>query len=566
MEVISEYAVRFSGFALPVLALWLLVRCVQSMLREKYEPEMWAYFDTGSERAIIKHWEGIIGRAKSCDIVINRASVSKTQAALLRSSSGGWIIYDLDPSTGMTVQDQPDSGDGLQLHDGDTLKIADVSMVFKSLSSGQQEAVSKERKAPGAFVNPGISMFILTAFQALLVLQFSAVLPREDALFTALAFLALIIIEWCYYLVMRAINRSGFEPELIAFFLSTLGLCVVATTGTDGLLKQLLILLAAMAVFIFLGFWLRDLGRAKATRWVFGALALALLAVNLLIGIETHGARNWISVGPFTLQPSEFVKVLYIYAGAASLDRLFRGRNLFMFIGFSAACVGALALMGDFGTALIFFSTFLVISFMRSGNLATVILAVSAAALAGFLVLTAKPYAMARFATWGSIWLDPYGAGFQQTRALSAAASGGFFGVGAGGGWLHEIFAAETDMVFCLIAEELGLIIAICAVLCVVVLALFTVKNAAAGRSSFYVIAACAATSMMMIQLSLNVFGSVDLIPFTGVTFPFVSVGGSSFICCWGLLAFIKASDTRQDASFSVKSGAKMAKKKGGGK
>ena len=566
MEAITEYAVRFSGFVLPALAVWLLVRCTRSMLREKYEPEMWAYFDTGAERAIIKHWESLIGRAKSCDIIINREGVSKTQAALLRSGAGDWVIYDLDPSSGMTVEDQPDNGEGLRLHDGDSLKIADVSMVFRCLSSEQQEAVARERTAPGAFVSPGISMFILTVFQALLILQFSAAFSREDGIFTALSFLALIIIEWCYYLVMRAIDRSGFEPELIAFFLSTLGLCAVATNNPDGLLKQLLILLVAMAGFIFLGFWLRDLGRAKAARWFFGALALAFLAVNLLIGIETNGSRNWISLGGFTLQPSEFVKVLYIYAGAATLDRLFRGRNLFMFIGFSAACVGALALMGDFGTAVIFFATFLVISFMRSGNLATIILAVSAAALAGFLVLTVKPYAMARFAAWGSIWLDPYGAGFQQTRSLSAAASGGFFGVGAGSGWLHEIFAAETDMVFCLICEELGLIIALCAVLCVVVLALFTVKNAASGRSSFYVISACAATSMMMIQLSLNVFGSVDLIPFTGVTFPFVSMGGSSFICCWGLLAFIKASDTRQGASFSVRSGAKMAKKKGGGR
>ena len=78
-------------------------------------------------------------------------------------------------------------------------------------------------------------------------------------------------------------------------------------------------------------------------------------------------------------------------------------------------------------------------------------------------------------------------------------------------------------------------------------------KNAADGRSSFYVIAACASVSMMLTQLALNVFGSVDILPFTGVTFPFVSMGGSSLISCWALLAFIKASDTRQNASFVVK-------------
>ena len=94
--------------------------------------------------------------------------------------------------------------------------------------------------------------------------------------------------------------------------------------------------------------------------------ALGFLALNLIAGETTNGATNWLSIGGFTLQPSEFVKVAYIYTGAATLDRLFRGRNLFLFIAFSAICVGALALMGDFGTALIFFVTFLVISFMRS--------------------------------------------------------------------------------------------------------------------------------------------------------------------------------------------------------
>ena len=91
----------------------------------------------------------------------------------------------------------------------------------------------------------------------------------------------------------------------------------------------------------------------------------------------------------------------------------------------------------------------------------------------------------------------------------------------------------------------------------IILLALFAVHSAAQGRSSFFVIAACAAASMMMIQLSLNVFGSTDILPFTGVTFPFVSKGGSSLISCWGLLAFIKASDTRQGASFSVKRSAR---------
>ena len=352
---------------------------------------------------------------------------------------------------------------------------------------------------------------------------------------------------------MRAIDRRGFEVETLAFFLCTLGLAGCVSAAPGELNKQLILLLAGVAFFILLGWWLRDLQRIKTLRVPVALAALGFLALNVVLGETRNGAANWVSIAGFTLQPSEFVKVAYIYVGAATLDRLFVRRNLFGFIAFSAVCVGALALIGDFGAALIFFVTFLVISFMRSGSFATVFLAVAGAGLAGFLVLTVKPYIARRFSTWGHVWEDPYGAGWQQTRALSAAASGGMTGVGAGKGWLHTIFAADTDSVFCLLCEELGLIIALCSALAVGVIVFFAVRSAARGRSSYYVIAACATAGMLTVQLALNIFGSTDILPFTGVTFPFVSRGGSSLIACWGLLAFIKAADTRQNASFSVR-------------
>ena len=108
-------------------------------------------------------------------------------------------------------------------------------------------------------------------------------------------------------------------------------------------------------------------------------------------------------------------------------------------------------------------------------------------------------------------------------------------------------------MVFAETCEELGLSIGICMVLAVLTLAFFAVRSARNGRSAFYSIAACAAMSMMLIQLGLNVFGSLDILPFTGVTFPFVSRGGSSLLSCWMLIAYVKAADTRREASFAVR-------------
>jgi len=113
-------------------------------------------------------------------------------------------------------------------------------------------------------------------------------------------------------------------------------------------------------------------------------------------------------------------------------------------------------------------------------------------------------------------------------------------------------------MVFCMLVEEWGLIIALLAVACIVTLAIFSVRSIMEGRSTFYTIAACGSMSMLVFQTMLNVFGSVDLFPFTGVTFPFVSNGGTSMMVCWSLLAFLKSADTRERASIAVKAGERL--------
>ena len=124
--------------------------------------------------------------------------------------------------------------------------------------------------------------------------------------------------------------------------------------------------------------------------------------------------------------------------------------------------------------------------------------------------------------------------------------------MGAGNGWLENIPAGDTDLVFGMLSEEWGLVIALLAVACILTLAWFAVRASRAGRSSFYTIAACAAGSLLVFQTCLNVFGSVDILPLTGVTFPFVSNGGSAMISAWGLLAYLKTMDTREDASFAI--------------
>ena len=381
----------------------------------------------------------------------------------------------------------------------------------------------------------------------------STAVKQQNIQAVALAFVALIALQWSCYHFMRFMNRSGFEIETLAFYLTSLGMSVAASSVPNDMLKQLIITIMAVVLFAIMGWWLRDLERTMGARSTVVTGSVLLILVNIVFSDAVLGARNWLNIGGLSLQPSELLKVGYIYVGASTLERLFHRNNLTTFIGFSAFCVVSLALIGDFGTALIFFVTFLVIAYLRSGSFSTVFLAVAGAGMAAFLAVSIKPYIARRFTTWGHVWEDVYNTGFQQTRAMSAAAAGGLYGKGAGAGWLKDVVAANTDMVFAMVCEEQGLIIAVIMVIAMLVLALFAVRSARHGRSAYYSIAACAAMSMLLTQLALNVFGSLDILPFTGVTFPFVSRGGTSLLSCWMLMAFIKSADNRRDASFAVR-------------
>ncbi|MBQ9166386.1 MAG: FtsW/RodA/SpoVE family cell cycle protein [Oscillospiraceae bacterium] len=561
--LISDGLDAVLSFFLPLLAILVVVRCARSLLQGKLEWETWGWLtDAAGESHSLHHWEVLLGRSRSCDVVLADPTVSRNHAALTRDDKGNWFLHPLRNKNGVFLNGKPVLST-LSLSNGDVVGLGAAELSFQSITHAQEEEQAQNRTRPGKEFSPGVTLFLLSLFQAILCLKCVDVSEPEYSQPIYIAFGVLCLLMWLVYTIYRILRRTGFEIETLAFFLTSLCLTVTAVSTPSTIYTQLLAVVLGLVLFFALSIVLRDLEFAKSLRWPAVIGAGVLLAFNLLLGETLFGAKNWVSIGPLSFQPSELVKVIFILAGATTLDRMFARRNLIFTLVFSAYCVGCLALMSDFGTAVIFFVAFLAIAFLRSGDFPSVCFMAAAAVFAGFIVLKFKPYIANRFAVYRHVWEDPSGMGYQQTRTLSAMASGGLFGQGVGGGWLKNIGAANTDLVFGVLAEELGLIIAILAVLVIILLALFAVKSSVAGRSSFYVIAACSTAMIFVVQTMLNVFGSTDLLPLTGVTFPFVSCGGSSMMACWCLLAYIKASDTRQNAGIAVRLPKRSKKKKG---
>ena len=389
----------------------------------------------------------------------------------------------------------------------------------------------------------GWMLLLLTVFQLFSFLPIA--FPKGEMQETvALVFGVYIAAEWMYLLLMQAVTRrSDFPLEVLAFFLSGIGLAICASIHESYAIKQLVAIGLGLLSFTVLTSFIRSTDRAMFMRLPLAVGAFGLLIANLLLAKVTNGALNWITVGSFSFQPS-----------------LQTTRSLTKYLLFSLACVGALFIMRDFGTALIFFFTFIIIAFMRSGDFRTLLLVSAGALMGALLIIYFKPYVANRFATYRHVWDYINDKGFQQTRVLIYSSSGGLLGLGVGNGKLRNVFAASTDLVFGMVCEEWGLLLGILILLVFAFVAFYAVRGARRSSSTFYSIAAVSAAGMLLFQLALNVFGITDLLPMTGVTLPFISRGGTSVICAWALFAFIKSvsfniGDTKPYRGRSAKGG-----------
>lgn len=551
MTVIYDLAIVALRILMPVYAIIIVYQCYAAMRRRRRpeKPLVTLYNTVTGLKLPVIFWENSIGRSRASDIVVDDPAVSRNHCVLLRRASG-WYICDTGSKGGTYVNGEEAVGRTRVLID-DVISVGNSQFQFLR-GEDYDENLRYSWFFKKANNKPAMKswklMLLITLFHFFMCVEAVFWQDGTNKYSPLVLFGCLAVAEWTFFFVSsKVLKRVSFELESLALFLTGVGVMLLVRQVERSAYVQLIAAVVGMALFCVIIKFIEDPDRTSSTKLRYGLMiaAVGLLGVSIVFGKITYGAANWISIGGISLQPSEIVKIIYIFIGANTLDRLQTKKNLFEFIIFSAVCVGLLALMGDFGTALIFFMTFLLISFMRSGDFKTVILAIVAAVFGVSIVLRFKSYVLDRFKAWGHAWGYANDLGYQQTHVLTYIASGGLFGVGIGNGFLKGVGASESDLVFGLVSEEMGVIVAITLAVAVACLVIYARAITTRSRSTFYSISACCAAGLLVIQLSLNVFGATDILPLTGVTFPFISCGGSSVLSCWGLIAFIKAADER---------------------
>lgn len=288
--------------------------------------------------------------------------------------------------------------------------------------------------------------------------------------------------------------------------------------------------------------------------WVYGILGLLLLAVVCVVGNTSFGAQLSLTIHGISVQPSEFIKISFVFFAAAMLYRSTEFKQVVITTAVAAAHVLILVLSKDLGSALIYFITYLMMLFVATSNWLYLGSGLFGGSLAAVIAYKLFAHVRRRVEAWRDPWADIDNKGYQVTQGLFAMGTGGWLGMGLYQGMPEKIPVVDKDFIFAAISEELGAVYAICLLLICVGCFLQFMLIATKLQAMFYKLIAFGLGTMYITQVFLTVGGVMKFIPSTGVTLPFVSYGGSSILASFILfhivqgLYILKRNEEEEDA------------------
>lgn len=350
----------------------------------------------------------------------------------------------------------------------------------------------------------------------------------------------------------------GADPALlpIVFALSGIGITFVTRLEPSASMGQIVYLFLGVALMVGTLAVVKNLEVVKRYKYVLGAAGIALLVLPMLIGTEIYGSKLWIKIGSFQFQPGEFAKVFIVLflAGYLAENRellsisnrtvlgvkLPRLRLLYPLFIVWGVCLLVVAFERDLGSALLFYTIFLIMLYVATGRVSYVLIGLVLLAVGAFGMYQIMGHVQVRVAIWLDPFKDAQNLGFQIVQALYSLADGGLLGVGIGKGLGGDtIPVVASDMIFAAIGEEMGLLGGAAVLLLFMLFAVRGLTTAARAKSDLAAFSAAGLTAAISFQAFTIVGGVTKLIPLTGVTLPFMSQGGSSLLASFVIVALL---------------------------
>lgn len=341
--------------------------------------------------------------------------------------------------------------------------------------------------------------------------------------------------EFAFYLIFIKVYQACYKG-LSKLVLNNMMMCmmvgfvILGRLASDYAVHQIILAAAAMVLCIFVPLIIEKFRILEKIGWYFAAIGIVFLMLVFVIGVEKYGSRNWISVGGIAIQPSEFVKILYVFFMASLLSQTTKFKHIVIISAVAAVHVVILVAEKDLGAALIYFVTYIFVLYVATTKVQYLGAGLAGGTLASIVAYHLFSHVRTRVQAWRDPWAEIRGGGYQVAQSLFAIGTGGFIGMGLGKGLPGSVPVVESDFVFSAISEELGGVFAICLIMVYLSSYIMFVNIAMKMKKQFYKLTAFGLSVVFIFQVFLCVGGVTKFIPSTGVTLPLISYGGSSIV------------------------------------
>ncbi len=364
-----------------------------------------------------------------------------------------------------------------------------------------------------------------------LVAGFVSLLAAENSGETFLFYCELLGVLVLSRVALKRVYKFGC-PILFnnMFFLVSIGLIMLNRISFNTAHAQLVYFAIGLLAMFISYFMLKYIKNLIMFRYVFLALSFVLLLMPFMYGEESLGSLNWVSIGGFSFQPSELVKLTFVFFLATYFAKRVTLRKTIISIGISIALILILVVQNDFGASLMFFTIFMMIMYVATGSKVLFGLGYGAVAVASIIAYQFIDHIKVRFDIWQNPYDYPLGQGYQILQSIYAITTYAPFGTGLYNGDPKAIPVVESDLIFSAISEEFGAIIGLVIISVYMVIFYRGVHIALRVRKKEYSYIALGFTIILLFQTFLIIGGITKFIPLTGVTMPFVSYGGTSLV------------------------------------
>ncbi|MCY6354550.1 FtsW/RodA/SpoVE family cell cycle protein [Clostridium sp. ZS2-4] len=381
-------------------------------------------------------------------------------------------------------------------------------------------------------------IFCLICFFNLSILQW----PEKSFDKTAIVVAGVVcgLITYAHFIIRKFFPDGDKYIQIFACILTVIGLVILYRINTTYAIKQVIWFVVGITGFIIIVVLLPDLKRFAKWKYFYLACTLILMAMGTLFGKEKYGAKNWIFIGRYGFQPSEFAKIFLVAYLSAALKKYKEYKDLIEPAIVVMISLGFMVLQRDLGSALIFFGISVTMLYIATSKFKYVATCFGLFAAGSVISYKLFSHIRVRFLIWKDVWSYANDKGYQIVQSMIAIASGGLFGSGLGLGHPEFVPVNSTDFIFAVICEELGGLMGFAVIILYFLLFYRCMRAAVYAEDKFSALVAVGYSSMIATQVLVIVGGVINVIPLTGITMPLISYGGSSMITTFFTLGILQ--------------------------